>query len=308
MKPTLIDKNVDSLGSQKSALITGANGFTGKFVKQSLLALGYKVTGLGVERSLEENHLEVSLLDIESVRSVISKVLPDVVIHLGAISSVTHGDVAEMYEVNVLGTRNLLRCLASEGCGQRSVILASSANVYGNSSIESISEIKSPLPENDYAVSKLAMEYMARLWSDKLPITITRPFNYTGRGQSVKFLVPKIVEHFKNRAEVIELGNVDVYRDFSDVRTVAWAYAQLAQNPAPSEVFNISSGVGVSITQIISTLEELTGHQIKIKVNPEFIRAHEVKTLTGDSTRLWDHIGMPARISIKETLEWMLDE
>jgi nucleoside-diphosphate-sugar epimerase len=237
---------------------------------------------------------------------ILDKVQPDSVIHLAAVSSVTHSDVSEMYQANVVGTRNLLEALASTGFGQKSVILASSANVYGNASEGLIDEELTPSPENDYAVSKLAMEAMAKLWSDKLPITITRPFNYTGVGQSEKFLIPKLVEHFKSRAETIELGNVDVLRDFSDVRTVAWAYSELCENSAPGETFNLSSGAGTSVKQVISILQEMTGHLIKIQVNPSFVRTHEVKTLIGNSDKLWNHLGKPKEITLEETLRWML--
>ncbi len=299
---------MDSLANTKTALITGISGFTGKFVEQTLENLGYQVHGLALEQATNGSNTVASLLDADALQGLVSKVQPRVVVHLAAVSSVVHSDVAEMYSVNITGTRNLLQALKNENCGEDAVILASSANVYGNVSTDPITESQALTPENDYAVSKIAMEQMANLWIDTLPITITRPFNYTGRGQSNRFLIPKIVDHFKRRKNVIELGNVDVYRDFSDVRNVAWCYGQLAIRPAPSEIFNISSGVGTSIMQVISYLEDLTGHQIEISVNPKFVREHEVRTLTGDSSKLWNHIGQPEQISIKETLQWMLDE
>ena len=308
MKPILTDKNVDLLANTKNALVTGISGFTGKFVEQYLSTLGYQVHGLSLEHTRNETSSVVSLVDADALQDLVSRVQPSVVVHLAAVSSVVHSDIAEMYSVNITGTRNLLQALKNENCGKDSVILASSANVYGNVSTEPITESQSLAPENDYAVSKVAMEQMANLWADTLPITITRPFNYTGRGQSTKFLIPKIVDHFKRRENVIELGNVDVYRDFSDVRNVAWCYGQLAVNPAPGEIFNISSGTGTSIMQVISYLEDLTGHEIEVSVNPKFVREHEVRSLTGDSSKLWDHIGQPQEISIKETLKWMLDE
>ncbi len=299
---------MDSLANTKTALITGISGFTGKFVAQQLEILGYQVHGLSLEPTTYGTNAVASLLDPEGLQNAVSKVRPSVVVHLAAVSSVVHSDVAEMYSVNITGTRNLLQALKNTNCGADAVILASSANVYGNVSTDPITESQTLSPENDYAVSKLAMEQMANLWAETLPIIITRPFNYTGRGQSTRFLIPKIVDHFKRRERVIELGNIDVYRDFSDVRNVAWCYGQLAVKPAPGEIFNISSGVGASIMQVISYLEVLTGHQIEVYVNPKFVREHEVKTLTGDSTRLWNHIGQPEQISIKETLQWMLDE
>ena len=299
---------MDSRANKKSALITGISGFTGKYVKQILTDLGFQVHGMSLEKTAGNTNLSESLLDPLSLQKFVSEVKPSVVIHLAAISSIVYGDVSEIYAVNIAGTRNLLQALKNEDCGKEGVILASSANVYGNVSTEPITEAQALAPENDYAVSKLAMEKMALLWSDELPITMTRPFNYTGVGQSVKFLIPKIVDHFKRREKVIELGNVDVYRDFSDVRNVAWSYGELAVKPAPGEIFNISSGTGTSILQVISYLEELTGHHIEISVNPEFVRKHEVRTLTGDASKLWKHIGYPEEISFKETLQWMLDE
>lgn len=299
---------MDSLANTKTALITGISGFTGAFVEKYLVNLGYQVHGLSLDRTTYATNSVASLLDPEALQNVVSTVRPSVVVHLAAVTSVVHSDVAEMYSVNITGTRNLLQALKNENCGEDAVILASSANVYGNVSTEPITEFQSLAPENDYAVSKIAMEHMANLWADTLPVTITRPFNYTGIGQSTKFLIPKIVDHFKRRENVIELGNVDVYRDFSDVRNVAWCYGQLAVKQAPGEIFNISSGTGTSILQVISYLEELTGHKIEISVNPKFVREHEVRTLTGDSSKLWNHIGQPEELSIKETLQWMLDE
>ncbi len=299
---------MDSLTNSKTALITGISGFTGEFVARSLESLGFKVHGLSLEPTGNEIMSVASLLDLEGLQKVVRSVQPNVVVHLAAVSSVDHSDVAEMYSVNITGTRNLLQTLKNEGCGEHAVILASSANVYGNISVGPITEAKILAPENDYSVSKFAMEKMASLWYESLPITITRPFNYTGRGQSTRFLIPKIVDHFKRGEKVIELGNIDVYRDFSDVRNIAWSYGQLALKPAPGETFNISSGEGKSILQIISILEELTGHEIEVSVNSKFVREHEVRTLTGDSSKLWNHIGRPETISIKETLQWMLDD
>src|SRR3546814_19773637 len=113
-----------------------------------------------------------------------------------------------------------LEALAAEAHAVECILLASSANVYGNAA-EGVLDESTPLrPANDYAVSKAAMEYMARLWFDKLPIVIARPFNYTGIGPSDAFLLLKIVGHFPRGLTRIELGNRDVFRDFSDVRAL----------------------------------------------------------------------------------------
>ena len=290
----------------KRALITGVRGFTGAYVKDELQRLGFDVWGTVLEQAKGENEIVASLLYQDELTRAVKKINPSVVIHLAAVSSVSHEDTYELYSVNIVGTRNLLKAIVDSGCRPECVILASSANVYGNSHSGMINESVVPKPGNDYAVSKLSMESMANLWRCELPITIVRPFNYTGVGQSLNFLVPKIVEHFMRREKKILLGNFDVYRDFSDVRAIAWFYGQLSRRPAPNELFNLSSGISHSIQEIISTLEDITGHRIQIQADPKLMRTGEVSRLQGDSSRIRMHTGNPPEIPLRETLSWML--
>ncbi|MDD2677178.1 MAG: GDP-mannose 4,6-dehydratase, partial [Methylacidiphilaceae bacterium] len=216
-------------------------------------------------------------------------------------------DVDEIYATNIVGTRHLLQALVDENVAPTSVLLASSANVYGNQQGGMIGETAAPHPANDYAVSKLAMEYVAHLYATRLPIIITRPFNYTGVGQSPSFLIPKIVEHVRRRAPEIELGNLDVARDFSDVRSVVDAYARLLTAPgAVGGTFNICSGQAYPLRQVLDLCERITGHAMRIRVNPAFARANEVRTLCGDKTHLEQVIGPVAMPPLEETLRWML--
>ncbi|MDZ7598496.1 MAG: NAD-dependent epimerase/dehydratase family protein [Desulfobacterales bacterium] len=206
------------------ALITGIKGFTGQYLEAELEAAGWEVWGIGAhEEPGGARYQTVDLADADRLRRIVGEVQPDAVVHLAAIAFVGHGDADAFYRVNLIGTRNLLAALAAAKKRPDCVLLASSANVYGNSTEGVLNESTSPNPANDYAVSKLAMEYMARLWRDRLPIVIARPFNYTGVGQTENFLLPKIVSHFRRRAEVIALGNLDVWRDFSDVCALACA-------------------------------------------------------------------------------------
>ena len=228
-------------------LITGVDGFTGRYLAAELVEAGHDVAGL-IHHPLQEPvpgvHLhECDLAESFAVRGVVEKLRPDWVAHLAAISFVAHGDVEAIYRTNVVGTRNLLEALAGQDVRPTSVLLASSANVYGNAT-EGVLDEKSPVaPANDYAVSKLAMEHVARLYQSRLPITIVRPFNYTGVGQSESFLLPKIINHVRRKMPVIELGNLDVARDFSDVRMVVAYYKRLMEGRWNSgEVFNVCSG------------------------------------------------------------------
>lgn len=286
------------------ALVTGASGFTGRYVSSALEAAGYAVRGLSGEGGSQKS---VDLSNRVEVLDAIARLQPDVVVHLAAIAFVGHEDVDDTYRVNIMGTRHLLEGLAASPVAPRHVVLASSANVYGNAS-GVVAEDAAVSPQNDYAVSKLAMEYMARLWTTRLPITIVRPFNYTGVGQSEKFLIPKIVSHFRRKAAVIELGNLDVWRDFYDVRHVATAYCKLVGLEADSEVYNICSGQEYSLRQVIEMMTEISGHHIDVRVNPDLVRLNEVKRLRGDSRKLSARIGGLPEFSLRDTLRWMYEQ
>ena len=290
----------------QKALITGLRGFTGHYLTQELEAAGYEVFGTahGAEAGGENVHI-VDLCDRDALTKVVAAVQPDVVAHLAAISFVAHGDVEAIYRVNVVGTRNLLEALTECGKTPRAVLLASSANVYGNAVVELIDESVPPAPANDYAVSKLAMEHMARLWFDRLPVFITRPFNYTGVGQARNFVVPKIVAHYTTRAREIELGNLDIAREFSDVRMVAAAYRRLIDAAPAGETFNVCSGIAYSLAEVLAMMSDIAGYEITVKVNPAFVRANEVKRLVGSNARLKRMIGVLSPIPLSETLRWM---
>lgn len=289
---------------QKTILLTGSNGFTGYYVKTYLQTLGYKVIGL-VLSDPQENECVCDLNNKEQLNRLIQEIKPNGLIHLAALSFVGHADQEAFYKVNVFGTLNLLEAFANAGITPDKIIIASSANIYGTPDIEFISEDVLPAPMNHYAMSKLAMEYMVRLWFDRFKIIITRPFNYTGVGQDVKFLVPKIVSHFKENKAEIELGNIDVYRDFSDVRDIARAYVELYQSDAHSEAFNLCSGKLYALKDIISMMEEIAGYQIEIKVNPLFVRENEIKKLGGSSDKLRSLIDFKSYFTLPETLNDM---
>lgn len=293
---------------KQRVLITGIQGFTGQYISMEMAGAGYDVFGLGVVASDFNNYFQANLNDKATLAKVIEQIQPDVVIHLAALAFVGHGDANGFYQVNLQGTRNLLEVLTNASYKPKAVLLASSANIYGNRSEGMLAEHSLPDPANDYAVSKLAMEHMARLWMDRLPIIITRPFNYTGVGQTDSFLLPKIVAHFKKKADVIELGNLDVWRDFSDVRTLVNAYRRLIEAKAFGQTVNVCSGKTHSLREVMAMCEQITGHRMRIQVNPAFVRANEVKTLCGDASLLRSLIGDWQTLELADTLRWMLDQ
>ncbi|MBK5012559.1 NAD-dependent epimerase/dehydratase family protein [Pseudomonas sp. S60] len=292
--------------ASKRALITGVYGFTGRYMAAELRAHGYEVIGTGSQPLAEPGYHQVDLTDGPGLHALLAEVQPDVIVHLAAIAFVGHGAADAFYQVNLIGTRNLLEAIAACGKAPECVLVASSANVYGNVSEGMLDEQTPPAPANDYAVSKLAMEYMARLWCDRLPIVITRPFNYTGVGQAENFLLPKIVSHFQRKASTIELGNLDVWRDFSDVRAVVRAYRGLIEARAVGQTVNVSSGITHSLREVVAKCETITGHTLDVQVNPAFVRANEVKTLCGDNSRLRALVPGWETPALDETLGWML--
>ncbi|MGE1084334.1 GDP-mannose 4,6-dehydratase [Pseudomonas shirazensis] len=290
----------------KRALITGVQGFTGRYMAAELRASGYEVIGTGSQALHAPDYHQVDLTDANGLRVLLAELQPDVVVHLAAIAFVGHGAADAFYQVNLIGTRNLLEAIAACGKTPDCVLIASSANVYGNVSEGMLDEQTPPAPANDYAVSKLAMEYMARLWCDRLPIVITRPFNYTGVGQADNFLLPKIVSHFRRQAAKIELGNLDVWRDFSDVRAVVKAYRGLIEARPVGQTVNVSSGQTHSLREVIEKCSAITGQAIEVEVNPAFVRANEVKTLCGDNSKLRGLVSGWETPSLDSTLGWML--
>lgn len=295
------------------ALITGVQGFTGRYLAAELSQAGYEIHGLAQVpngRTIPGVHTVHAgdLADLPALTRVMEVVRPDIVVHLAAIAFVAHGDVSAIYSTNLMGSRNVLESLVRAEVRPRAVLMASSANVYGNSTGGMLSENTLPSPANDYAVSKLAMEYMARLFQDKLPLIFVRPFNYTGVGQTENFLLPKIVAHVRKKAPVIELGNLDVARDFSDVRTVVQCYRRLLEQPAAiGETFNVCSGKAHTLQEVLDTVRSISGHDFEVRVNPAFVRANEVKMLLGDRTKLASMIGSIDDIPLAETLRWMLE-
>ncbi len=290
-----------------TVLVTGSTGFTGRYLRQVLEQRGYRVVGLCSLAGVDPGQWVANLTDAESLRRVVQKLQPNYVIHLAAIAFVGHGDPRAFYDINLFGTLNLMSALQDLPKLER-VVVASSANVYGTPEVELIDESVCPNPVNHYACSKWAMEQMLRSSFRRLPLVIVRPFNYTGVGQDLQFLIPKIVAHFRRKAETVELGNLDVARDFSDVRDVAACYADLLQaSDATGQTLNICSGRAYALREVLEMATEITGHHLDVRMNPAFVRANEVPRLLGNADRLRRCIGHSPSTPLRSVLEWMFE-
>lgn len=289
----------------KTALVTGAGGFTGKYVVDALVREGFRVVGVGLGPPATSDWRPCDFTDVSATSIIVRAIEPDVVFHLAALAFVGEAAEEDFYRVNVFGTLHLLEALAQCRKLPAKVLVASSANVYGNASSEPLSEDRCPAPVNHYACSKLAMEHMVRTWFDRLPILITRPFNYTGPGQDEKFVVPKIVGHYRCNQRSIKLGDISVERDFSDVQDVVEAYLRLMRSDARSEIVNICRGETISVAGIIAEMNALAGYTIQVEVQPELLRKADISRLVGDNTKLRRLTGFAPSTPIQATLKRM---
>lgn len=285
-------------------LVTGGSGFIGRHIVDEFVRRGDTVAATTFHATNDAQPLpesvervSVTLEDTERLRQLVETFKPECVVHLAAVALVTHPDQSELYRTNVFGTENLLRVL--QPFDGTHVILASTAGVYGNQSVEVLDESLSPMPANHYAMSKLAMEHIGRLFHPPLKIRIVRPFNIIGAGQSEAFLVPKLVRHFALGADSIALGNIEPFRDYVDVHDCVKMLADLTRvQPTNFDIVNLCSGQGTSVKEIIAVLKEETGRSPRIEIDPRFVRANEVWRMVGSDAKL--------KTLVKPSREWSL--
>ena len=283
--------------SSRKVWLIGADSFTGTHLLPSLEKNKYQV-----------DISEVDITDKEQVSEAMFRIEPDYIISLAAISFVPDDGDESIYAVNTFGAQNILAACLKLPKKPKNIILASSANIYGVQKQEQVDENSIPNPVNHYGCSKWSMEQIAQTYSEQLNITITRPFNYTGIGQDSKFLVPKIVEHFIKKTTVLKLGNIDVWRDFSDVRWIIEAYTKLLsrQNQGLTRV-NLCSGNLISIREIIDVLQQITDHQITVETDIDLVRKADIHRQCGNNKKLFELLpNLSSVIELKETLKWMV--
>ncbi len=291
-----------------NVLITGIDGFTGNYLEHFLSTKGFNVFGISINDSEKENHIQCDLRDSSKIENIIFSIQPRYIFHLAAISFVGESNKLLMYDVNVIGTQNLLDASMKLEEAPKKIVIASSATVYGRQKDYVLHETMCPNPVNHYGYSKLAMEHLVATYFDTLNILITRPFNYTGFGQSENFLIPKIVSHFVMKKPVIELGNLEVSREFNDIRTVVKIYYELMKCDKVSDIVNICTGNAVSLKEVLEYMQEIAGYKIDISINATFIRQNEIPILKGSVEKLKDIISLPKCYQIQDTLKMMYEE
>lgn len=310
----------------KKALITGVAGFAGSHLAQHLVDNGWDVTGVD-RQGVPLNNLagimekftleECDILRSTEVRNILKRGKPDVVFHLAAVSFVPSAEDAPQaaFETNVRGSLNVFEECRKQVPGAR-VILISSAEIYGKVTPEDVplKEDREPCPANIYALTKLCSENIARYYGRASSTTavVLRPFNHIGPRQNPNFVTSSFAKQIAEieagkKPPVIEVGNLEAARDFTDVRDTVRGYRLAAEKCESGKPYNICSGKAYVIRDILEKLLEISGAEIDVRQDPSLLRKSEVPILRGDHTRFSNATGWTPRFDINTTLRDILD-
>ena len=291
------------------ALITGINGFVGPYLKELLLRNNIEVVGMDISDG-EDVDFVVNLCDFDSVNNLIVKTNPDFVFHLAAQSSVklSFEKPDLTMEVNVNGTKNLLDSI-KEHAPDSKILIVGSADVYGVPGENPLIESSNLNPVSPYGKSRVEQEKLALSYG--LNLVISRSFTHTGPGQTPIFVcsdfAKQIAEIEGGKENVISVGNIDVRRDFTDVRDIVKAYLIVLGKCDFNEVYNICSGKNYSIKQILDILLSFTDTNVEVVVDNKKLRKADIINLEGDNSKFVKVTGWKPEISIEQTLKDLLD-
>jgi len=307
-------------------LVTGITGFVGPFVVAALRARGDDVHGLvrggrarvaEVGASLGGVALRAGDLgDADGFARLVAELAPEAVIHLAAFSFVPEAerDPHTAYRVNLSGTLAVLAAVRSHAPRAR-VVVASSSSVYGaGASASRACDEETPLrPLTVYGASKAAADVAADQWARAydLDVVRARPFNHTGPGQAPTFVASALARQIAaveaGKLDVVRIGNMDPVRDFSDVRDVAAGYVALLERGHGGEVYNLCSGEGASVADVLAILRTHARVPIRVHVDPALRRGKDLERLVGSHARATRDTGWQPHIPLAETLATLLD-
>lgn len=310
-------------------LVTGADGFVGRWLVRRLLDDGREVyaavrpaagpgdDGLSDEERAAVRWLPLELTDAESVRRCVDQAY-DAVAHLAAVASGYEAakDPGYAWTVNAAGTARVTHVLAEArrtGRADPLVLVVSTAEVYGRGDAAPRRETGPVAPCSPYGASKLGAEVAAlEAWRRAgLRVVIARAFGHTGPGQDPRFVVPAFAQRLKFAkkigAPVVKVGNLEPVREFLHVKDVVDAYARLLVKGQPGEVYNVASGQGLSLEDLLFTMAGMLGVRLIPEADPELMRATDIPHLVGEGTKLRTATGWAPRYRLDDTLREVLD-
>lgn len=303
----------------KKVLIFGCGGFVGKYLTDEFTSNGYEVTGsdIRVPEWADDQFISCDLLSAEDVKAVITKVMPDIIVNLAAISSVGQSwkNPQLTISVNVIGSLNILQAVKDcreEGKAPKVMFIGSSEE-YAPASAP-VSET-SPLDSNSpYGISKMTQESFAALYGKEFGIDVylVRAFNHTGVGQADTFVLPSWCKQAaeidkSGRPGVMNVGNLKVRRDFSDVRDIVRAYRLIVEKGKPGKAYNVGSGVAHSLEDMLKTITSLSSQEITVNVDPARIRPTDTPVICCDNSLIKAELGWAPEHDIFDTLKEMYE-
>jgi GDP-4-dehydro-6-deoxy-D-mannose reductase len=295
---------------KKRLFVTGLSGFVGQHIQSRLASpdAAWELLPAASRFDLTDPH---SLIDLWPH-------MPDAVIHLAGQTFVPEAfrDPARTIDINLLGTLNLLQALKARGF-QGTFLYVSSGDVYGQVSENDlpITEQQAPCPRNPYAVSKLSAEFLSLQWglSEGWPVLVARPFNHIGSGQKESFVIASAARQIIRikqglQAPQLEVGDIDVSRDFLDVGDVVSAYFALLEKGQAGQVYNICSGREQSIRSLIEQLADLAEVTMQLVQDPARMRRADQRRVCGSHERLTKTTGWTPDITTQQSLRAILSD
>jgi GDPmannose 4,6-dehydratase len=307
----LQEKNLVIKDKKIKCLVTGISGFVGEYLTRFLLEKGYEIYGLDRLGTPVEgvNVFQADLLDREKIFQIITETKPDQIIHLAAQSSVAKSweNPDLTMQVNVEGTQILLDAVRHAKLNSR-ILVVTSAEIYGVPNEIPIKESHYLNPTSPYGKSRLEQERLIKDYKERfnMDIVISRSFPHTGPGQSKEFVCSSFAYQITmieagKQEPILLVGNLEAERDFMDVRDVVRAYYLLI-NSDTNEVYNVCSGQGVKVSNILKILLSNSKVQIEVKQDPARIRPNDIPVLVGNNVKILEFTGWKPNISFEQTL------
>jgi len=306
-------------------LVTGADGFVGRHLVRAARAAGSSVIASILPTSAPPAEWQASAagpavevvhadLTIAYDMNRLAEQRPDEVVHLAAIASgaAAHRDPVTAMQVNGVGPVWLIDALVTAGSSAR-FLMISTGEVYGPGHIGPIAEDAAANPVSPYAASKWAAEdALAGLGrSTGIPVIIARAFSHTGPGQGSAAVMPalaaRLIEAKRSGVHAVKVGNLNVTRDFLDVRDVVQAYLALLKHGSAGECYNVASGVGHRLSDCFTMLAKLVGVDAHPSQDASLLRPADIPVLIGDPSKLQRTTGWAPHLSFERTLQDLVD-